>query len=240
VKKGFRLLFVLLFSSSIVFCQLNNKSGTRILFNGLVSDAITLTPLPNSQIFINSEFSSVSSSKGTFTFYVNRNDTVVFRRVGYKTTQFFISDTLTSNEFITGVYLFSDTISIGDVIIIPRLTNLRNKLMNSMPETTTEMENAKYNIAVSSYIGRNSTNKLGDPATNYELLRQKQRTESYERGSILPSDRMIGLSPLMLIPAAYLLLHGLPDKPNPPVPQLTDKEVNQIHDIYLESLKKKR
>lgn len=150
----------------------------------------------------------------------------------------FISDTLAGREYLTGVFLNPDTISIGEVIIIPRLANLRNELLNTRTITQTEMENAKFNVAVSAYVGRNSTGSLGDPANNYEVLRQKQRINAFERGGI-SSDKMLGLNPFMLIPAAYLLMHGLPEKAEPLKPQLTDTELDQINRKYLETLRKK-
>jgi hypothetical protein len=37
----------------------------------------------------------VSDKEGKFSFYVNRRDTVVLTRLGYKTVNFIVSDTLT-------------------------------------------------------------------------------------------------------------------------------------------------
>jgi hypothetical protein len=51
---------------------------------------------------------------------------------------------------------------------------------------------------------------------------------------------MVGISPLLLIPAAYLLIHGLPEKPAPLKQQLTDQEVDQIHIKYMEILKQRK
>ena len=221
-----------------VFCQKSINPGNMIFFHGLVADGVTLTPLAGSQIMINRKPLFVSERDGKFSFYVGRNDTVVFSRLGYKSTQLFISDTLAGREYLVGVYLNPDTISIGEVIIIPRLANLRNELLNARTVTKTEMENAKFNVAVSAYIAKNSTGSLGDPANNYEVLRQKQRINAYERGGI-SSDKMLGLNPFMLIPATYLLIHGLPEKPEPLKPQLTDKELDQINRKYLESFRKK-
>ena len=221
-----------------VFCQQSINQGNMIFFHGLVADAVTLTPLAGSHIKINSNSLFVSESDGTFSFYVTRNDTVVFSRMGYKSTQLFISDTLAGREYLAGVFLNPDTISIGEVIIIPRLANLKNELLNTRTMTKTEMENAKFNVAVSAYIGRNSTGSLGDPVNNYEVLRQKQRINAFEKGGI-SSDKMLGLNPFILIPAAYLLMHGLPEKAEPLKPQLTDKELDQINRKYLETLRKK-
>jgi hypothetical protein len=217
--------------------QDTGRSAGIILFQGLVMDAGTMAPLPNSQIIIKKSLASVSDSEGKYAFYVNRSDTVFFTSLGYRSAVLIVSDTLSGSEFIAGIYLHSDTISIGEVIIMPKLTNLKSELFNTRPEASKTEENARYNLEISSYQGRVAQSKMGDPALNYEVLRQQQRRDAYSRGQI-PSDRMVGLSPLMLIPAAYLLMHGLPEKPVAPEPHLTDKEINEIHEKYLESLKK--
>jgi hypothetical protein len=221
------------------FSQGSEKEGGMILFHGLVMDAKTESPLTGSQVTINRSFASVSDGEGKFAFYVNRSDTVVFSRLGYKSAVLFVSDTLSGKEFIAGIYLHTDTLSIGEVIIVPRLTNLKSELMNQRTEAGNETENAKYNLEVSAYQGRITQNKLGDPAINYELIRQKQRNDAYSKGQI-PSDQIAGLSPLLLIPAAYLLMNGLPVKPAPFTPRLTEQEINQIHKKYVETLRQRK
>lgn len=219
-------------------CQENASSGTRFLFHGMVMDAKTLTPIPNSQILINREFSSVSSANGNFAFYVNRNDTVLFKHLGYKSTFMFVGDTLAGQEFIAGVYLHSDTLAIGEVIIVPRFKNIKSEILNARSKTSSQMENARYNVAMSGYQGRTTQGELGDPASNYQIIHQKQKINAFERGGI-PSDRIVGISPLLLIPAAYLFIHGVPEKPPAFEQELTDQELDQIREKYLESLKKK-
>ncbi|MBG0861320.1 MAG: hypothetical protein IQL11_17615 [Bacteroidales bacterium] len=218
--------------------QVKDNSGTRVLFHGLVLDAETLTPLSGSRISVNRSLFSFSDNKGEFAFYVSRNDTMVFSRLGYKQVVLLVSDTLSGKEYITGIYMHSDTLLIGEVVIVPRLSSLRSEILNARPEPNPEMENARYNLEISAYQGRITQNKLGDPAANYEMLRQQQKVSAYEKGGI-PSDRIVGFSPFLLIPAAYLLMHGLPEKPPPLKPMLTDKEVSQIHEKYLKTLKQK-
>ena len=50
------------------------------------------------------------------------------------------------------------------------------------------------------------------PTIIYYLRQQK--VDAYERGGI-PSDRIVGIKSIIIIPAAYLLLHGVPEKPAP-------------------------
>jgi hypothetical protein len=236
-----RIIFILFTFIIIVKSGLSQERDVqraRILFQGLVMDASTFKPIAHSQIMINNSFSSISDSDGTFAFYVNRHDTVIFNILGYKPTILHISDTLTGREFIAGIFMKSDTLSIGEVVIVPRFVNLKSEILNSRSMTSVAIENAKYNVAISAYQGRNSQNILGDPASNYELLRQKQKVDAYERGGI-PSDKIAGINPLLLLPAAYLLIHGLPAKPAPMNPQLTDQEVNEIQRRYQEILKQR-
>ena len=210
-----------------------------ILFHGLILDASTEEPLPNSQIFINRIFTSVSDAEGKFAFYVNKKDTVVFSNVGYKKAIMQISDTLKGKQFLAGVFMHSDTINIGEVVIFPRMASLKSDMLRPPAEASRQMENAKYNLSVSSYQGRVNTGSLGDPAMNYEMLRQQQKNDAYSKGQI-PSDKIVGLSPLLLIPAAYLLIHGKPEKPAAVKPVVTDQEANMIISRYLESLKEKK
>jgi hypothetical protein len=237
MKKHFLLLLALLILALPSFCQVVKTGEGMILFHGLIMDGGTEVPLPNSQIFINKSFTSISDNEGKFAFYVNRHDTVVFSTLGYKSIVLHISDTLQGKEFIAGIYMQTDTVNIGEVIIVPRMTSLRSELLRPQAGASTQLENAKNNLAISAYQGRVNQSKLGDPAMNYEMLRQKQKADAYSKGQI-PPDKILGLSPLLLIPAAYLLINGLPEKPSPLKPRLTDQEVESIHRKYIESLKK--
>lgn len=235
----YRFLFICFFFllKLNAFCQVTDSTGIRILFHGIVMDANTLNPISNSQILINRNFTSVSSNDGTFAFFVNKNDTVLFRHIGYKPTLMTVSDTLIGKEFIAGVYMKNDTVSIGEVIIVPRFINLKSQILNSPSKIPQTMDNARYNVAISGYQGRTTQGKLGDPSTNYSVIRQKQKVDAYEKGG-LPSDQIAGLNPLLLLPAAYLLMHGVPEKPAPFEHALTDKELDQIMKKYNEEHQK--
>lgn len=220
------------------FSQQKDVFGNRILFQGLVMDAATLSPVGNSQIMINRAFSSVSDNNGKFAFYVNRSDTVVFKSLGYKSTILYISDTLSGREFIAGIYMKSDTVSIGEVMIIPRVTNLKSDIMNSRSKTPENFDNARYNVAISAYQGRTTTSQgtSNDPAYSYSMLSQKQKINAYGKGQI-PSDQIFGANALLLIPAAILYLKGMPEKPGPLKSDLTDHELDMLQKRYFETLR---
>ena len=73
-----------------------------------------------------------------------------------------------------------------------------------------------------------------------QLLNQKQKIDAFEKGGI-PSNNMVGLNALLLIPAAaYLFLHGLPANAPPMKPELTENDIAQIHKKYLETMKQRK
>ncbi len=230
----FILLFFLIQSG---FCQ-QKETGSRILFHGIMLDASSLAPISNSQILINNSLTSVTGTNGTFSLYVNRKDTVFFKHLGYKPTSMFVSDTLAGLEYAAGIYMQSDTLMIGEVVIVPRFTNLRSELMKPR-RVTPALENARYNVAMSGYQGRTTQGQLGDPATNYSLLRQRLKTDAYEKGEI-PSDMIGGINGLFLLPAAYLRLRGSDERPSQIERPLTQDELAQIQKIYIESLKQQK
>jgi hypothetical protein len=202
-------------------------------------DAKTFSPIANSQILINSAFTSVSNSDGNFAFFVNINDSILFKHLGYKPTLLFVSDTLAGKDFIAGVYMNTDTLSIGEVVIVPRYSNLKSEILNTPSKVPSTMDNARYNVAISAYQGRTTEGKLGDPSANYDLIRQRQKVNAYEKGGI-PSDKIVGISPFLLLPAAYLLIHGVPEKTAPLEQKLTDQELKQIQKKYLEILNQQK
>ena len=225
--------------SCSVFGQAKQDTVQSILFRGVVMDATSLAPISNSQIMINSLFSSLSREDGSFSFYVNWNDTVVFRSLGYKPSSLFISDTLKGREYITGVYMNTDTVNIGEVIIIPGFSNLKYEILNSKYAVPADIDNARYNVAISAYQGRTSQPVLGNPIDNYNVITQRQKEYAFEKGTI-GSEHILGFNPLIFLPAAYVLLHGLPEAAPPMLPRLSNEEVDKIHKKYLESLNKKK
>lgn len=227
------------FITGICLSQKGMESTRPILFRGVVIDASSQSRLAGSQILIHRSLSAISGEDGAFSFYANKKDTVVFSMMGYKPALLIVNDTVSGTEYLTGVYLQTDSIFIGEVIIVPKLHNLKAEMMNTRITPDTKLENARSNISIATYQGKTSQGKLGDPILNYEMMRQKQKIDAYERGGI-PSDKMAAISPLLLIPAAYLLLHGPPEIPPPPKQEISSKDMDELNKRYMEIVKNKK
>jgi hypothetical protein len=238
-----RISILILFLNPLLYVPLSAQqtiqSNNRILFRGVVIAASSEERLAGSQIFINRSYITSSREDGTFSFFAFRLDTVIFTMLGYTPESLVVSDTLKAREFLTGVYLKSDTLEIGEVIILPRLPNLKADIMNIKKESDPQLENAKTNISNAAYLGRTTPSSLGDPAFNYNYLRQKQNRDAYEKGGIA-SEKSLALNPFVLIPAAYMLLKGLPDAPAPPEPRISQKDLDDLNNLFRQNRKENK
>lgn len=202
-----------------------------ILFHGVILDADTRQPLTGAHYRISGGRGGAADSRGMFSLYARFHDTITITCVGYKEYRMTVQDTLRAREYIAGIYLNSDTLMIAEVVVIPRIGNIRAEIMAERPATDQELINATNNLRLSAYQGIVNASKLGDPDTNYELLRQKQRYEAYEKGQI-PAGQMLAVSPFTLIPLIYLLAVGLPEDPEPPVPYISAREMERLRAVH--------
>jgi hypothetical protein len=236
IRKSILILLFFIFMTGSGKGQVRSNGPAPILFHGVVMDATTQSKLTGTEVIINRIHATSSSDDGAFSFYAFKMDTIVFTMLGYKPMAVIISDTLSGRDFLTGVYLETDTVLIGEVIIIPKISSLKGEIMNPQLRSDTKMENAATNVSTAAYVGRTTPSKLGDPASNYDYLRQKSKIDAFEKGGI-PSDRILGVNPFILLPAAYLLLHGRPETPPAPKPQISTKDMEEIKKRYQEIIK---
>lgn len=239
MRRGWAVIFIMSVLTAVLSAQQAGSPVRSILFRGVVIDAETQARVPDSKIYLNGNVKVVSGTDGTFSFFAAHNDTIIFSSAGYRPVRIIVCDTLRASEFLTGIYLSPDTVNIGEVIIVPRNRSLKTELMASQLPADVQTEYARNNVNIAAFQGRTGQFKMGDPAMNYEVLRQKQKTEAYEKGGI-PSDRIAGISPLLLLPAAYLILHGPPEAPEPPEPQISQKELDDLNKIFRERIRGNR
>jgi len=230
----------------------SGQQASPILFHGVILDADTRQPLTGAHFQVRGRSlgvtgemdrssggasgervrsSGAADSRGMVSFYARHLDTVTFTCVGYKDYNMPVHDSLRAKEYVAGIYLTSDTLMMAAVVVIPRIGNLRSAIMSEPPATNQELINATNNLRLSAYQGLTSASRLGDPASNYAVLRQQQRYDAYEKGQI-PSDQMLAVSPLTLIPLIYLLAVGPPEVPEPPVPYISAREMDNLRAFH--------
>lgn len=228
LRKFFSILIITL---AAVPVSIQAQEREPILFHGIVIDSESREPLAGAHFRIVHRSAGATDSRGMVSFYARPLDTVIFSSVGYRSYAMIITDTLRAREYVAGVYLSRDTLLIPEVVVIPRLGNIRAEIMSDKRSVDQEKVNATNNLKISAWQGLTGTNQLGDPIANYEILRQKQRIDAYEKGGV-PSDQMMVFSPMVLVPLIYVLAKGLPEEPEPPAPYISQKELNMIRAVH--------
>ncbi|MDF1560948.1 MAG: carboxypeptidase-like regulatory domain-containing protein [Bacteroidales bacterium] len=202
-----------------------------ILFHGVVLDADTREPLTGAHFSVKNRSAGAADSRGMFSFYARHSDTVTFTCVGYRSYMMNVADTLRAREYVAAIWLSTDTLMIPAVVVMPRLGNIKAAIMSQPPAADQELINASNNLRIAAYQGITSTSRQVDPASNYELLRQQQRIDVYEKGGI-PSSQMVSLSPFTLIPMLYILAKGPPEDPEPPKPYISVRELEKLRTMH--------
>lgn len=232
------LIATILFFLVVTGSAQERVNSDLILIHGIVLDASSQEAINSVHYSVNGLGRGSTDAEGKFSIYLSKGDTIRFSFLGYRDIHF-ATDTLPGNSYVAGIFMQTDTVMIGEVVIFPRLGNLRSEFASTPRDFAPEMVNAQNNITISAYQGINSSSELGEPAANYELLRRQQTANYYEKGGI-PSDKMLGLNLISLIPvSAYLLANGLPEKPAPPKPHVSSSEVEKMKRAYRESTKEK-
>ncbi|MHC1733981.1 MAG: hypothetical protein AB9888_18365 [Bacteroidales bacterium] len=226
-----RAYLLLLFFTVLNLPETLAQQSGSILFHGVIFDAASSQPLPDAHYKIKGRTAGAADGRGMFSLYARWHDTITFTCIGYREYSMTVQDTLRAREYTAGIYLTSDTTMIPEVIVIPRLGNIRAEIMAELPAPSQEMINASNNLRMGTYQGLTTQPELGDPLVNYELLRQTQRMEAYEKGQI-PSGQMVGLSPLILIPLIQRLASGPPEEPAPPAPHISAREMEHLRRVH--------
>ncbi len=232
VSKGLRgSIIITIFFSFSHSLYISGQQPSTILFHGVVLDSDTREPLYGAHFAVGGKTTGAADVKGMFSFYAHPYDTVRFTCIGYKDAFMVIADSLYANEYTAGIFMTADTLVIPDVVVLPRLGGLKTEMFSRSSGPDHETANAIYNLRVSAYQGLTGVNKLGDPDSNYELLRSQQQMDAIEKGGI-PSSAMVSFSPLTLLPMIYLLAKGPPEEPVAPQPYISPKEIQQIRAIH--------
>lgn len=122
LKNSFFLVLILI--SSFVYGQKDRGDSTYydglIQFSGVVVSNDSVNPVPYAHIIdMNRSSGTVSDYFGYFSFVAQKGDTIRFSSVGYKTSYFYISDTLSGNKYSLIHVMPVDTILLEEANIYP-------------------------------------------------------------------------------------------------------------------------
>lgn len=206
-----------------------------IFFTGAVMDQEELTPLPYSHYRVNDKRAGTTNSYGRFSFWVNSGDTLQYSYVGYHDVKIIVSDSLKQNSYLFGVFMPKDTISLQEVLILPRFGDFREAFINAKVNTP-EYIRAKNNINSATYEALTKAPEKMDAKANTDLLIKNHVTMN-EHHVMVPPDMIVGVSMAKTLPEVQRMKRKrklkIPDN------LVTDKEITTLKQMYKYSVKKK-
>jgi len=124
---------------------------------------------------------AASDIRGIFSIISAPGDTVFFSAVGYKSTLLTVPVNLVGTSYITDVRMVTDTVLIGEVLVLPWKTysEFKRSILQNKPEDPV-MANLERNLAlVEEQIWSDLNSK---PAQGYRYVMQQMSDNLYTRG----------------------------------------------------------
>jgi hypothetical protein len=181
IKILFFSLITLFVLTNEVYAQEENNN--LVQFSGMVLDGTTdeLLPVPYANILVMGKGrGTYSEFSGFFSLVVEKGDTVRFSAIGYKTADYFVSDTLTDNRYSLVQLLTRDDVNLPEAVVFPWPSREHFKLEFLAMDVSSEMqERASANVAEDALARmRNEVRADGNENADY-YLRQQARKNYY-------------------------------------------------------------
>ena len=181
------LLAVLCFWNHHLHAQRSEQDADLIQFSGVTITADSLNPVPFTKVLVTrSHKGSTSDANGYFSLVAHKNDTVLFKSLGYKSVSFIIPDTITKNRYSLIQLMTADTLTLPAAFIFPwpTLDDFKRAFVDTkIPDD--EIEIARKNLAAYDIRVR-AENYPMDAQMNYNNFIQNQTSKLYYFGQQQP------------------------------------------------------
>lgn len=132
---------------------------------------------------------AASDHRGIFSIISIPGDTIFFSAIGYKSTILTVPPSISGNHFITDVIMVTDTIMIGEVLVLPWKTysEFKRAVLENRPVDPL-IENMEYNLAlVEQQIW---SDMRATPGEAYRYTMQQMADNLYTRGQT-PANNLL-------------------------------------------------
>lgn len=206
-----RILIILLILKSLgdsAKGQDNPKtSGKSVFITGITYDSKTLEPLSNTNFRINRKSSYATNELGRFSFFGSPHDTVVFTYMGYQPTRLIVPDTLKSEEYVVGVFMYEQTIKLAEIIILPRIAS-KSIIITPVATDQKTMDIAQNHANNAVVKGLTQSVKVYDADMNAKKTMRTNQMRIEYKGMLVSPENSLGLSTQSY--KTYHMLYGSP------------------------------
>lgn len=231
-----RYILTILINNLIIFnCYSQTITEPVFVFTGVVMDKDSLAPLHQAHYFLNNSLGGLTDQEGRFAVNVRSGDRLRFTYVGYRDVIYTVPGELKEDDYLAGIFMSRDTVTLKRVVIVPRIRNLRMEMVTTRPEEDPAMENAIRNVRLSAYLGLVKVPREMDAEMNQDIVQQRYIQRAYDRG-LIPSDQYLPIT--AVIPFTYAVIRALNNPREGPEIQLNPADVDRIKKLYLQEVER--
>jgi len=206
-----RVILILLVLNSLGAASLgqdiSKKLGKSVFITGITYDSNTREPLSNANFKVNNKNIFTTNELGRFSFFGSPSDTILFTYMGYQPTKLIVPDTLKSEEYVVGIFMYEQPIKLAEIIILPRAPE------TSIMITPVKTDQKTMNIAqghVNDAVVKGLTQpvKVYDADMNAKKTMRNNQTRMEYKGMLVSPENSVGLSTQSY--RTYSMIYGSP------------------------------
>jgi len=204
------VLILLILNGFGVYCFGQSTSLKRlrpVFITGITYDSNTREPLSNTNFKVNNKNIFTTNELGRFSFFGSPSDTILFTYMGYQPTKFVVPDTLKSEEYVVGIFMYEQPIKLAEIIILPRVPET-SIMITAVKTDQKTMDIAQSHVDDAVIKGLTQPVKVYDADMNAKkTLRNNQMRMEY-KGMLVSPENSVGVSTQSY--RTYSMIYGSP------------------------------
>ncbi|NEW82219.1 MAG: hypothetical protein GZ094_07625 [Mariniphaga sp.] len=208
LKRVILILLVLNSLGAVSFGQdISKKIGKSVFITGITYDSNTREPLSNTNFNVNNKNIFTTNELGRFSFFGSPSDTILFTYMGYQPTKFIVPDTLKSEEYVVGIFMYEQPIKLAEIIILPR-TPISSIIITPVKTDQKTMDIAQGHVNDAVVKGLTQPVKVYDADMNARKTMRNNQTRMEYKGMLVSPENSVGLSTQSY--RTYSMIYGSP------------------------------
>lgn len=189
---NFRYISLLSIFCLIISFSLKAQDQERLVqFSGLVLDGSdeSLYPVPYANILVKGKNrGTYSDFKGFFSIVVEKNDTIVFSAIGYKTVEVVIPEKVDDNRYTVVQLMTQDAVNLPETVVFPWPSREHFKLEFLAMDVTPELQERAMRNLANETLERMRSEVITDGNENADYYLRQQAREFYYVGQQPPMN----------------------------------------------------
>ncbi|HZK93634.1 MAG TPA: hypothetical protein VFC67_05460 [Prolixibacteraceae bacterium] len=187
--------------------EITLKSAKPVFITGITYDSKTHEPLSNTNFKVNNKNVFTTNELGRFSFYGSPSDSIEFTYMGYQPTMLVIPDTLKSDEYVVGVFMYEQPIKLAEIIILPRMPET-SMIITPVKTDQQTMDIAQGHANDAVVKGLTQYSRVYDADMNAKKAIRNNQMRTEYKGMLVSPENSVGVSTQSY--RTYSIIYGSP------------------------------